>query len=73
MLRTRLGIAGTFELAGTALFASGAATAVTDRIAGGKYAIKSPATLVAPLDAARTAVAAPLAMRAVPTTAAQSG
>ncbi len=45
---------------GTALFASGAATAVTARKAGGICAVQRPITLVAP-------VAAPLAMRALPT------
>ena len=36
------------NMVGTALFASGAATAVTARIAGGTFAIGHPNTLVAP-------------------------
>jgi hypothetical protein len=46
---------------GTALFASGVATAVTARKARGTFSTRSPTTLVAPLNAARTA------QRAVPT------
>jgi len=48
-------------MGGTALFASGAATAVTARKARETFCTRSPATLVAPLNAARTA------QRAVPT------
>jgi hypothetical protein len=39
---------------GTALFASGAATAVTARKARGTFAVECPTTLVAPLDAPLT-------------------
>ncbi len=41
--------------------------AVTARKARGIFAVERPTTLVAPLNAARTAVAAPLAKSAVPT------
>ena len=54
------------NLVGTSRLASGAATAVTARKAGGTSAVLRPTTPIAPLNAARTAVAAPLAKRAVP-------